>query len=412
MGQHTTTKGLKGIQIPRKQKGSMVLTLLNIIFILLILVGLAYLFNDYIEETTGVDLNLSAFDEIIDRESEPFPTIAKMVGAKSNQPEPKTVNRQKPKLPPLPFNEEIKNKSIGLIKDLSGESEVIRMEGERKKKYSAKALSFLLEGDIVKTGSRGKLEILLKNSSMIYVGQKSSFELTTFKSKRRSITSLITLLGGMIRSYVSKSKVKRDFRVRTPHTVMGVRGTDFIAAYSPREQSTSISTIEGNVLLAKTPAITDTELNKKLSLHPKVFNYSTQVRKNFASHYSPPQDQSASKNPAKLKSALKMTHKRNRGKPVKLKKFDRKSLEPLLTKIHFSSLTPREDIKKYSPHFKKGIPKTEPAPAPKRKRGSRRRNAREPQVDTSNTYTPPAKNAPPRRRAPKKKNFKINIQDD
>lgn len=84
----------------------------------------------------------------------------------------------------------------------------------------------LYQGDTVKTGSKGKVRLLLKDNSVLNVGPKSEINLSELKLDTNNRTFLIDVLAGRFKIDVAKWFYGiTDGKIRTPSAVAGVRGT-------------------------------------------------------------------------------------------------------------------------------------------------------------------------------------------
>lgn len=117
---------------------------------------------------------------------------------------------------------------IGRIKSQVGDVQVIR-DGRA---YVAKPGFRLEEGDVVATGKAGRVGIAFLDNTRMALGPKSRIKLDEFTYDRsRQTGSFVTSVDrgsvGVVSGNISKSK--RDaMRVRTPTSMLGVRGTKFV----------------------------------------------------------------------------------------------------------------------------------------------------------------------------------------
>lgn len=118
--------------------------------------------------------------------------------------------------------------AIGSISKASG---AIYFKAKVEKKWSVAAAGMEInEGDRVKTGSDGRIELSLEDSSKLTIGNNTEMEITRFlldkeKNKRNAIFFLVQ---GKLRAIVAKFAGRTDMKVKTPTAVAGVKGTDFI----------------------------------------------------------------------------------------------------------------------------------------------------------------------------------------
>ena len=122
----------------------------------------------------------------------------------------------------------------------------------------------LEENDWVRTGDSTKVKIILFDGSIISMGPKVKLAMQKFKVNKQEKKSetLIKLLSGSVRFWVGKIFKNRNFHVRTPTAVAGVRGTHFVIQTSLENETTSITTISGTVAVTL-PASEISEPGKK-----------------------------------------------------------------------------------------------------------------------------------------------------
>lgn len=93
----------------------------------------------------------------------------------------------------------------------------------------------VFRNDAIITGSRGRVKIIMRDGSKVYVGAKSRISLRQYTMKKDKLFSAtIHMLWGKARFFVNKLTTKNaSFRVNTPTAVLGVRGTQFIVSVPP-----------------------------------------------------------------------------------------------------------------------------------------------------------------------------------
>lgn len=158
--------------------------------------------------------------------------------------------------------------SSGVFSGLSG-TVYVKARGERKWKAAGRKTR-VRPGDRVRTGSDGRATIRFEDSSTLSIGNDTEVEVTEYllKEDKRSATYSVTT--GKIRAFISDFSGETDFKVKTPTSTSGVKGTDFILMN--KENANVIFGEEGSVAVAgedgKTVAVsggTMTENTKGLS---------------------------------------------------------------------------------------------------------------------------------------------------
>ena len=118
---------------------------------------------------------------------------------------------------------------IGKIKTLKGEVQIVR----GGKTITAKPGDELEQADTVQTSPDSSVGIMFTDRTLFSAGPKSSIELTQFrfddsKAKRNAFHS--KLKRGTL--YIISGRIAKKFpdamTVRTPATILGVRGTRFL----------------------------------------------------------------------------------------------------------------------------------------------------------------------------------------
>lgn len=118
--------------------------------------------------------------------------------------------------------------AIAAIGSISKESGATYFKAKTEKKWAVASVGMdINEGDRVKTGSDGRMELLLQDGSRLTVGNNTEMEITRFllDKDRRSATFF---LQGKLRAIIAKFSGKTSMQVKTPTAVAGVKGTDFI----------------------------------------------------------------------------------------------------------------------------------------------------------------------------------------
>src|SRR3989338_3343944 len=84
------------------------------------------------------------------------------------------------------------------------------------------------EGDRIRTGTDGRMELLLQDGSKLSIGNNTEMEITRFLIDKDKRSGTIFLIKGKLRAIVAKFSGRTDMKVKTPTAVAGIKGTDFI----------------------------------------------------------------------------------------------------------------------------------------------------------------------------------------
>jgi hypothetical protein len=107
----------------------------------------------------------------------------------------------------------------------------------------------LKEGEFVKTGEQGIIELTMPDNSVVRLAPNTLFELeqALFPSKKMIQFSSKLFLGRMWATVkVSFGRGKKAFNTQTPTAIVGVRGTTYDVK-TASDKSTEISVYEGKV---------------------------------------------------------------------------------------------------------------------------------------------------------------------
>lgn len=116
---------------------------------------------------------------------------------------------------------------IGQIKNVSGEVSLIRQNSPRP----AKAGDIVQESDVLVTGANGTVGLTLIDNSRLSAGPNTRIELKQFRfnpttQQGESITDLQRGTLAVVSGQIAK-RSPDAMKVKTPTTILGVRGTTF-----------------------------------------------------------------------------------------------------------------------------------------------------------------------------------------
>jgi len=128
---------------------------------------------------------------------------------------------------------------VGWVSALEGTGEVQRA-GASEWVGIAPADGLAL-GDHVRTQANSRMKILLRDDSLLTLGESSQLRLDE-SVVGAAPTSSFELLFGTIRAIATEryGAAGAKFEVKTPTAIAGVRGTEFIARHDPREDETLV----------------------------------------------------------------------------------------------------------------------------------------------------------------------------
>jgi hypothetical protein len=106
-------------------------------------------------------------------------------------------------------------------------------------------------GDVIRTGTPGRVRISLRDDSVINLGDASEMVIDeqVFNPAAGEARSVFELLNGKVRAIVSEHyrEPRAAFEVKTVTAVSGVRGTDFIMVHDRNTQLTQVVGVSGLV---------------------------------------------------------------------------------------------------------------------------------------------------------------------
>ena len=103
-------------------------------------------------------------------------------------------------------------------------------------------------GDRLITDGRSAVHLILYDGSIVRVGFRSEFLLEKVETKGPFISWLFQLMKGGVRALIEKNpKGETHFEINTRSGTVGVRGTEFVLAYDPETNKSSVFMLTGVV---------------------------------------------------------------------------------------------------------------------------------------------------------------------
>lgn len=105
------------------------------------------------------------------------------------------------------------------------------------------------EGDTIRTGMGGRVEVTIEPKRVFRVGQATEIELPSFTTQGGMRTKVNVLLGRMWADIGTplKEAAGETFQVTTKTATIGIKGTRFGVDYDKKEEASQVSVIEGVV---------------------------------------------------------------------------------------------------------------------------------------------------------------------
>jgi hypothetical protein len=139
----------------------------------------------------------------------------------------------------------------GLFMVVKGTVKVI--SGTDKKETAAKVGTKVFSGDTIITEKESRAKIVMADRNVLQLSPESRFEITKYKvgATEDQREAQVALMQGKVRVQVEqKYSEKNKFELRTPTAVAGVRGTQYVAQFEPKSQTTTIIVLTGRVAVS------------------------------------------------------------------------------------------------------------------------------------------------------------------
>ncbi len=120
-----------------------------------------------------------------------------------------------------------------------GDVKVVAGDGATRDAYSGNTLA---AGDVLKTGKTGKVELNMQSGGTVRVEPDSELKLPEKKTDapQQSLELLKGKLFISVEAAALKAKGKQEFRIKTPATILAVKGTKFFAMTSDTQDTIGV----------------------------------------------------------------------------------------------------------------------------------------------------------------------------
>jgi hypothetical protein len=132
---------------------------------------------------------------------------------------------------------------IGTVIGLRGE--VFREAGGHRERLAVRQPVRLADTLVA---DAGKAKILLNDGSIISIGENSRLALTQYQGVANGRTTLLRLLGGVLRIFVNRATAGGEFEIESETAVAAVRGTEWLMEAVPGK--TGVAIIAGTVAVS------------------------------------------------------------------------------------------------------------------------------------------------------------------
>lgn len=143
--------------------------------------------------------------------------------------------------------------SIGLAKEIG---KIAIAKGDSTKLYGkliekVKIGSAVSEGDVIVTQSGAYLKVVMQDRNILVIPENSKISIDEYVTAKNKKSVVMSVEYGSARHVLKQKYIKKNekYEVRTPTTVAGVRGTDFLTIFKKDSTESVVCTLEGQVSL-------------------------------------------------------------------------------------------------------------------------------------------------------------------
>lgn len=143
------------------------------------------------------------------------------------------------------FSSDVLAKEIGKVAIIKGEATLAFEKNERK----AKIGNAVSEGDVITTQAGAYLKVVMQDRNILVVPENSKLSIDEYITAKNKKSVVMSVEYGSARHVLKQKYVKKNekYEVRTPTTVAGVRGTDFLTIFKKDAGESVLCTLEGKV---------------------------------------------------------------------------------------------------------------------------------------------------------------------
>jgi hypothetical protein len=136
---------------------------------------------------------------------------------------------------------------VGTIAALDGTAKI----GRRDAWITATVGAAVYRGDELRTDQPGRLRVVFQDDTVLTIADASRVVVDeqVFDPNRNRNRSVLSLLQGRVSALVSEyyHRAGASYEVKTATAVAGVRGTEFVVTYDPRDDVTEVAGLSGEV---------------------------------------------------------------------------------------------------------------------------------------------------------------------
>lgn len=143
------------------------------------------------------------------------------------------------------FSSNVVAKEIGKVAIIKGDATLVFEKSDRKVKIG----SAVSEGDVIITQPGAYLKVVMQDRNVLVVPENTKLSIDEYVTVKDKKSVVLSVEYGSARHMLKQKYVKKNekYEVRTPTTVAGVRGTDFLTIFKRDAAESIICTLEGKV---------------------------------------------------------------------------------------------------------------------------------------------------------------------
>lgn len=138
-------------------------------------------------------------------------------------------------------------KEIGKVVIAKGDATITHQKIDNKAKIGSR----VSEGDVIVTPLGAYLKVVMQDRNILVIPENSKLSIDEYVTAKNKKSVVMSVEYGSARHVLKQKYVQKNekYEVRTPTTVAGVRGTDFLTIFKKDSTESVICTLEGQVSL-------------------------------------------------------------------------------------------------------------------------------------------------------------------
>lgn len=144
----------------------------------------------------------------------------------------------------------LKSPWIGYVTGITGKVFINRYNEDGTKimyNFEPEKHTLIHQKDEINVSAKSRIDVLLKNENTLTLSSNTVFKIYKHEVELTKQQSLYSLLWGTVKATVNKLGDGSDYRMDTPNSSIGVRGTEFVAQYNGVNKTSKVACIDGLV---------------------------------------------------------------------------------------------------------------------------------------------------------------------